>query len=70
MPQIAAMADCHFEIAKSATGGKTTTRIRKLDTEDMVEELARLLGGARITDAVRQNAREMKALAENPRDIC
>ena len=70
LPQIAAMADCHFEIAKSATGGKTTTRIRKLDTEDMVEELARLLGGARITDAVRQNAREMKALAENPRDIC
>ncbi len=70
LPQIAAMADCHFEIAKSATGGKTTTRIRKLDTEDMVEELARLLGGARITDAVRQNAREMKALAEDPRDIC
>ena len=64
LPQIAAMADCHFEIAKSAADKKTTTRIRKLDEEAMVEELARLLGGARITEAVRQNAREMKGLAE------
>lgn len=70
LPQIAAMADCHFEIAKSADGGKTTTGIRKLDTEDMVEELARLLGGAKITEAVRQNAREMKALAAKTRGIC
>lgn len=67
LPQIAAMADCHFEIAKSAKEGKTTTRIHRLDEEAMVEELARLLGGARITDAVRQNAREMKALADRIR---
>lgn len=67
LPQIAAMADCHFEIAKSAREGKTTTRIHRLDEEAMVEELARLLGGARITDAVRQNAREMKALADRIR---
>ena len=64
LPQIAAMADCHYEIAKSAKDKKTTTRIQKLDEEAMVEELARLLGGARITEAVRQNAREMKGLAE------
>ena len=64
LPQIASMADCHYEIAKSADGKKTTTRIRALDGEAMVEELARLLGGAEITDAVRQNAREMKELAE------
>ena len=62
LPQIAAMADCHYEIAKSAEGKKTTTRIRKLLEEEMIEELARLLGGAQITDAVRQNAREMKEL--------
>lgn len=62
LPQIAAMADCHYEIAKSAEGKKTTTKIRKLSEEEMVEELARLLGGAQITDAVRQNAREMKEL--------
>lgn len=63
LPQIAAMADCHFEIAKSAEGGRTTTQIHALDEEQMVAELARLLGGARITDTVLQNAREMKELA-------
>ncbi|MCI8576843.1 MAG: DNA repair protein RecN [Lachnospiraceae bacterium] len=63
LPQIAAMADCHYEIAKSVEKGKTVTRIHALDEEQMVEELARLLGGARITDAVRENAREMKKLA-------
>lgn len=63
LPQIAAMADCHYEIAKSADGKKTTTGIRKLNEEEMIGELARLLGGAQITEAVRQNAREMKALA-------
>ncbi len=63
LPQIAAMADCHYEIAKSVDKGKTVTRIHALDEEQMVEELARLLGGARITDAVRENAREMKKLA-------
>lgn len=64
LPQIAAMADLHFEIAKSADGGRTTTRIHALDQEQMVAELARLLGGAAITDAVLQNAREMKELAD------
>lgn len=63
LPQIAAMADSHFEIAKAAGGGSTVTRIHALDEEQMVEELARLLGGAQITAAVRENAREMKKLA-------
>ena len=64
LPQIAAMADSHYEIVKSSKGKSTTTRIHLLDGETMVDELARLLGGAEITDAVRQNAREMKKLAE------
>lgn len=64
LPQIAAMADLHFEIAKTADGGRTTTQIHKLHQEQMVAELARLLGGAMITDAVLQNAREMKELAD------
>ena len=63
LPQIAAMADCHFEIVKEAKDGRTTTRIRPLDEEDSVRELARLLGGAQITDAVAENAREMRRLA-------
>ncbi|MDO4268440.1 MAG: DNA repair protein RecN [Eubacteriales bacterium] len=64
LPQIAAMADCHFEIAKSSGDGSTKTKIHQLKQDEMVEELARLLGGAAITDAVLQNAREMKKLAE------
>ena len=68
LPQIAAMADCHFEIAKSAEGGKTKTEIRRLkEEEETVRELARLLGGVEITEAVLQNAREMKQLASQTR---
>ena len=61
------MADCHFEIAKSAEGGKTKTEIRRLREEETVKELARLLGGVEITEAVLQNAREMKELASQTR---
>ncbi len=63
LPQIAAMADAHFEIAKTSGDGLTTTFIRELDEEQMTGELARLLGGAEITEAVYDNAREMKRLA-------
>lgn len=63
LPQIAAMADTHFEIAKTAEGGSTVTRIRELTEAQSVNELARLLGGAEITQAVLENAREMKKLA-------
>ena len=64
LPQIAAMADTHFEIHKAASEGSTATSIRRLNREQTVEELARLLGGAKITDTVIQNAREMKELAD------
>ena len=63
LPQIAAMADSHFEIKKQVEGTKTTTQIHPLDEEASVRELARLLGGAQITGAVLENAREMKKLA-------
>ena len=64
LAQIAAMADHHFEIAKSVENASTISRIRELNSEESVEELARILGGAEITRAVRDNAREMKLLAE------
>ena len=57
------MADAHFEIAKATSEGSTATTIRQLGEQEMVEELARLLGGAKITEAVVDNAREMKELA-------
>ena len=63
LAQLAAMADSHYCIEKKAREGSTITGIRRLGEEETVEELARLLGGARITEAVRENALEMKRLA-------
>ncbi|MCF0145737.1 MAG: DNA repair protein RecN [Eubacterium sp.] len=63
LAQLAAMADHHFLITKGAEAGNTHTVIEELNEEGSVEELARILGGAEITEAVRENAAEMKALA-------
>ncbi len=63
LAQIAAMADHHYCIEKAVQEEDTETRIRRLTEEESVEELARILGGAKITDAVRSNAREMRELA-------
>ncbi len=63
LAQIAAMADAHYAIEKSVIDGKTRTDIHRLNSEEEIDELARILGGAEITDTVRESAREMKALA-------
>lgn len=63
LPQIAAMADSHYLIEKSVENQTTQSHIKKLSEEDSVKELARMLGGVEITDAVYENAREMKAMA-------
>ena len=64
LPQIAAMADTHFEIRKSVQNGMTSTKIQKLNEQEQTGELARLLGGAEITEKVLENAEEMKRLAK------
>lgn len=63
LPQIAAMADCHFCIEKSSTQDNTITDIRKLEEEEEFKELARLLGSDTLTDAALGNAKEMKQQA-------
>lgn len=63
LAQIAAMADTHYLIEKRVEDQMTKTKIRQLDGEESVQELGRILGGAKITDAVLKNAREMKILA-------
>ncbi len=65
LPQIAAMSDVHFLIEKNAKKERTVTTIRKISEEDDLRELARMLGGAEITEAALQNAKEMKELARN-----
>jgi hypothetical protein len=59
LPQIAAYADTHFLIEKQVDGGRTQTRVTRLDDGGRVEELARMLGGDPLTDALRATAREM-----------
>ncbi len=64
LPQIAAMADNHFMIEKGLSDGRTVTSIYGLDEDKSIRELARLLGGEEITDAVITNAKEMRKMAE------
>jgi DNA repair protein RecN (Recombination protein N) len=65
LPQIAAMADTHYGITKDVTGGSAVTRIEVLDERESEEELARLLGGAEITQNTQKNAREMKEMCRH-----
>ncbi len=64
LPQIASMADSHYIIEKTQDKVRTTTNIYKLSNEQSIEELARMLGGVKITDTVLENAKEMKDLAK------
>ena len=64
LPQIAAMADCHFCIRKSTTDNRTSTSVHRLTEEESIAEIGRLLGTDELTDAVLQNAAEMKNMAK------
>ena len=64
LPQIAAMADTHFEISKSVNNGRTITSIETLSAEGKIKELASMLGGVTITDKVLENAKDMKKQAD------
>lgn len=62
LPQIASMADTHYAITKEVTDKEAVTRIDALSEEESVRELARILGGAKITDHTLESAREMKEM--------
>lgn len=64
LPQIAAQADTHYLIEKNVENNKTITNIRQLNKEEEISEIARLLGGAAITEATITSAKEMKGLAD------
>ena len=65
LPQIAAMADTHFLIEKISSSESTVTEIKKLDEQESIREIARLLGTSEITDAVLANAMELKDMANH-----
>ena len=58
-PQIAALADSHFVVQKEMDGERTTVEVSKLDNRARVEELARMLTGATVTETARKHAKEM-----------
>ncbi len=64
LAQIAAMADTHYIIEKKFSENTTVTQVRRLTKEEEIKEIARILGGAKITQAVYSNAAEMKQFAE------
>ncbi len=69
LPQIAAMADHHYLIQKDVVGNETISSIEALSYHDSIKELARMLGGTTITQTVLDNAKEMKELAQQKKDV-
>ncbi|MBZ5536772.1 MAG: DNA repair protein RecN [Acidobacteriia bacterium] len=65
LPQIASFADHHYFIEKVELRGRTVTRVEHLAEDDRINELARMLSGARITDAVKKHARELLKQSRN-----
>ena len=64
LPQIAAMADHHFVIDKEFSGERTLTRIKEIERDESVGELARLLSADEITEEVIKNAKQFKDRAD------
>ena len=59
LPQIAAMADSHYQIKKAVEGGSTISGIAKLTNDERVGELAKLVGGSTVSQAAIENAKEL-----------
>ncbi|MCF6460104.1 DNA repair protein RecN [Clostridium sp. Cult3] len=64
LPQIAALADTHFVIEKDVIDNNTITKVRKLNEEERIEELSRLLGGVDLTDTTKLHAKEMLEMSK------
>ena len=59
LPQVAAQGNHHFKVSKSQSAEKTVSQVQTLGRTERVEEIARMLGGATITDTTRRHAREL-----------
>ena len=59
LPQVAAQGNHHLKVSKSQSGDKTISQVQPLARVERVEEVARMLGGATITDTTRRHAREL-----------
>jgi DNA repair protein RecN (Recombination protein N) len=59
LPQIAKFGDHHFKISKHVASGRTRTAITVLSADDRTREIARMLGGEKITRVTIEHAREL-----------
>ncbi len=59
LPQIAALADSHYVVRKEVVKGRTLTEVKRLDEKERVSEVARMLGGIKITEKTKRHAEEM-----------
>jgi len=59
LPQVAAQGNHHLKVSKAQSGEKTISQVQPLGRGERVEEVARMLGGATITDTTRRHAREL-----------
>jgi DNA repair protein RecN (Recombination protein N) len=59
LPQIACFADNHYKVTKKVSGGRTYVEVQRLSEEERLEEVARMLGGLKITGKTIDHAREM-----------
>jgi len=64
LPQIAAQSDSHFVVCKDVVKGRTFTEVKKLNEKERVGELARMLGGVKVTEKARKHAEEMLRKSE------
>jgi len=64
LPQIAALADSHYVISKSVYNSKTNTVVKKLDEDERIKEIARLIGGVDLTKLTLDHANEMIEMAK------
>lgn len=65
LPQVASHSDSHFKVVKGVDGGRTRTAVEPLARKNRIDEVARMLGGEKITDLTRSHAEEMIAGAES-----
>ncbi|MBI5493312.1 MAG: DNA repair protein RecN [Deltaproteobacteria bacterium] len=65
LPQVAAFADRHYNVAKQAQSGRTVTSVRELSKEESVEHISFMLGGMKVTDTSRKQAMELMEAARS-----
>ena len=63
LPQSAVCGERHLVVSKAVAGGRTKTRISEVDGEDRVAEIARMLGGEKLTSVVKRHAEELLQLS-------